>query len=153
MTGAGPAAGTASDAAVRFLAFAYRGSDPVFDAPLAQGHYRNPVLSGFHPDPTLCRAGDDYYLVSSSFACFPALPVMHSRDLVNWRPIGHVIDRETQLPFAGLGVSRGLFAPTASRELVTIYRLFTLDEAHSKETVPIAQEGCFENQTLEASNM
>ena len=49
----------------------------------AQG-YKNPVISGFHPDPSVCRVGDDYYLVTSSFEYFPGVPVFHSKDLINW---------------------------------------------------------------------
>src|SRR5258708_778550 len=47
--------------------------------------YRNPVIPGFHPDPSLCRVGDDYYLVTSTFEYFPGVPIFHSRDLVHWR--------------------------------------------------------------------
>jgi len=74
--------------------------------------YRNPILSGFYPDPSICRVGADFYLVTSSFAYFPGIPIFHSRDLVHWRQIGHVLDRASQLPLEGAGVSRGLFAPT-----------------------------------------
>ncbi|RZA30256.1 MAG: glycoside hydrolase family 43 protein, partial [Lysobacteraceae bacterium] len=91
--------------------FEYRGSDRVFDLPLPPGHYRNPVLAGFHPDPSITRAGDRFYLVSSSFAFFPGIPVFESTDLVHWKQIGNVIDRASQLDFDGLGVSRGVFAP------------------------------------------
>lgn len=55
--------------------------------------YDNPVIPGFHPDPSVCRVGDDYYLVCSSFECFPGLPLFHSRDLVHRRQIGNVLDR------------------------------------------------------------
>jgi alpha-N-arabinofuranosidase len=74
--------------------------------------YRNPILSGFYPDPSICRVGEDFYLVNSSFAYFPGLPVHHSRDLVRWEQIGNALDRPSQLPLEGAGVSRGLFAPT-----------------------------------------
>ena len=73
---------------------------------------QNPIMSGFYPDPSLCRVGDDFYLVNSTFAYFPGLPVFHSKDLVTWKQIGNAIDREGQLDFAGDGTSRGLFAPT-----------------------------------------
>jgi alpha-N-arabinofuranosidase len=56
--------------------------------------------------------GEFYYLVSSSFACFPGLPIFKSRDLCNWQQIGYVLDRPDQLDLEGHGVSRGLFAPT-----------------------------------------
>jgi len=74
--------------------------------------YRNPILPGFYPDPSICRVGGDFYLVNSSFAYFPGLPIHHSRDLVHWELIGHVLDRPSQLPLENAGVSRGLFAPT-----------------------------------------
>ncbi len=73
--------------------------------------YTNPILAGFHPDPSICRVGEDYYLVNSTFAYFPGIPVFHSRDLVNWKLIGYVIDRPDQLDYDSLGVSRGIFAP------------------------------------------
>jgi len=60
--------------------------------------YRNPVIPGFYSDPSVCRVGDDYYLVTSSFEYFPGVPVFHSKDLVNWEQIGHCIDRADQLP-------------------------------------------------------
>ncbi len=47
--------------------------------------YANPVLPGFHPDPSVCRVGADYYLVNSSMEYFPGVPIFHSRDLVHWR--------------------------------------------------------------------
>lgn len=83
--------------------------------------YTNPILAGFYPDPSACRVcatgasasgrGDDYYLVNSSFAYFPGIPVFHSKDLVNWKLIGYVIERPDQLNHDSLGVSRGIFAP------------------------------------------
>lgn len=73
---------------------------------------QNPILSGFYPDPSLCRVGEDFYLVNSTFAYFPGLPVFHSKDLVTWKQIGNAIDRKEQLDFSGDGTSRGLFAPT-----------------------------------------
>jgi alpha-N-arabinofuranosidase len=74
--------------------------------------FTNPVLAGFYPDPAICKAGDDYYLVTSTFAWYPGLPVLHSKDLVNWTTIGHVLDRPGQLNLDDAGVSRGLFAPS-----------------------------------------
>lgn len=73
---------------------------------------KNPILSGFYPDPSICAVNDDYYLVNSSFAYFPGLPVMHSKDLAHWEQIGNVLDRPSQLPLEDAGVSQGLFAPT-----------------------------------------
>jgi alpha-N-arabinofuranosidase len=73
---------------------------------------KNPVLPGCYPDPSICRVGDEYYLVNSSFEYFPGLPIHRSRDLVNWQLIGHVLDRPGQLPLDGVRPSGGLFAPT-----------------------------------------
>lgn len=74
--------------------------------------FQNPILPGFYPDPSICRVGEDYYLVTSSFAYFPGVPIFHSRDLVNWEQIGHVLDRPSQLPLDGQRITRGIFAPT-----------------------------------------
>ncbi|MFD0820216.1 family 43 glycosylhydrolase, partial [Micromonospora zhanjiangensis] len=77
------------------------------------GGYRNPVLPGFHPDPSVCRVGEDYYLVCSSFEYVPGVPIFHSRDLVAWRQIGNVLDRPGQLELpADTDASCGIFAPT-----------------------------------------
>lgn len=88
--------------------------------------YNNPILAGFYPDPSICRAGDDYYLVNSSFAYFPGLPLFHSKDLVNWKQIGHAMDRPEQLDHTGAGVSRGLFAPAISYHDGVFYIVCTL---------------------------
>jgi xylan 1,4-beta-xylosidase len=75
--------------------------------------YENPVIGGFHPDPSVCRVGEDYYLVCSSFEYFPGVPLFHSRDLVHWRQIGNVLDRPGQLDLpAGTRPSGGIYAPT-----------------------------------------
>src|SRR5688572_17163273 len=72
----------------------------------------NPVLPGFHPDPSICRAGDDYFLVTSSFEYAPGVPVFHSRNLVEWRLVGHALSRESQLELAQAKSSQGIYAPT-----------------------------------------
>lgn len=74
--------------------------------------FQNPILPGFYPDPSICRNDEDYYLVTSSFSYFPGVPIFHSRDLVHWEQIGHVLDRCSQLDLDGGGLSRGIFAPT-----------------------------------------
>lgn len=79
--------------------------------PTRAGSYRNPILPGFQPDPSIVRVGSDFYLVNSTFAWFPGIPVYHSRDLVHWRQIGNAIDRPAMLDFKGLGTSRAVFAP------------------------------------------
>lgn len=74
--------------------------------------YTNPVIPGFHPDPSICRVGDDYYLVTSSFEYFPGVPIFHSQDLVHWQQIGHCLTTKAQLPLAGAWYSGGIYAPT-----------------------------------------
>lgn len=72
----------------------------------------NPILPGCHPDPSVCRVGEEYFLVTSTFEYLPGLPVMRSKDLVHWETIGHAIDRPGMLDFDGLRSSSGLYAPT-----------------------------------------
>jgi xylan 1,4-beta-xylosidase len=72
----------------------------------------NPILPGCHPDPSICRVGQDYYLVTSTFEYFPGLPVFHSTDLAHWDLVGHVVSRPDQLDYEGIASSGGLFAPT-----------------------------------------
>jgi beta-xylosidase len=73
----------------------------------------NPVIPGFHPDPSVCRVGPDYYLACSSFEYFPGVPLFHSRDLVHWRQLRNVLDRPEQLRLpAGTTSSGGIYAPT-----------------------------------------
>ena len=67
----------------------------------AQG-YKNPVLPGFHSDPSVCRAGDDFYLVNSTFQYFPGVPVFHSKDLIHWEQVGNCLTRSSQLDLSGL---------------------------------------------------
>lgn len=75
--------------------------------------YQNPVITGCYPDPSICRVGEDYYLVNSTFEFFPGVPVSHSRDLVHWKTIGHCITRNSQLKlFEGNMNNTGIFAPT-----------------------------------------
>ncbi len=76
------------------------------------GTFHNPILTGFHPDPSICRAGDDFYLVNSTFEYFPGLPIYHSRDLVHWEQIGNALNRPSQLPLNGATDFGGLYAPT-----------------------------------------
>ncbi|MGB3008405.1 MAG: glycoside hydrolase family 43 protein [Chitinophagaceae bacterium] len=74
----------------------------------------NPILKGFYPDPSIVQVESDYYLINSTFSYFPGIPVFHSRDLKNWKQIGNVIDRTSQLDFMGERMTRGLFAPAIS---------------------------------------
>ena len=88
--------------------------------------FRNPVIPGFHPDPSVCRVGDDYYLVTSSFEWFPGVPVFHSRDLVHWRQLGHVLDRPSQLGLDGVRPSGGIYAATIRHHRGVFYVVTTL---------------------------
>jgi len=76
-------------------------------------NYNNPILTGFYPDPSICKVEDDYYIVNSSFEYFPGIPVFHSKNLINWKQIGHCITRNNQLILKkGHPNGAGLYAPT-----------------------------------------
>jgi xylan 1,4-beta-xylosidase len=108
-----PAAGTDAGARASFAWVSYTGHDPVEQSlPVTPAEYRNPVIPGFQPDPSVVRVLDDYYLVNSSFAFFPGIPIYHSRDLVNWEQLGNAFDRPSQFNLSGLGIARAIFAPT-----------------------------------------
>ena len=89
------------------------------------GEVHNPLLSGFYPDPSICRAGEDYYLATSTFAYVPGVPIFHSRDLMNWNRIGHALEREEQLRLEGAGMSEGIFAPCIRYEDGVYYIIST----------------------------
>ncbi len=74
--------------------------------------YTNPILPGFYPDPSICRVGEDYYMVTSTFEYFPGVPIFHSRDMINWKQIGHCLTRQSQLDLIGSKSSGGIYAPT-----------------------------------------
>lgn len=86
---------------------------------------KNPILSGFYPDPSICAVGDDYYLVNSSFVYFPGLPLMHSKDLAHWEQIGNVLENADVLHFDNGEVSQGMFAPTIRYYKGTFYVVCT----------------------------
>lgn len=95
-----------------FSNFTYTGEDAVYgDNPLKPGEFYSPILQGCYPDPSITRKGGDYYLVNSSFSMFPGVPIFHSKDLVNWTQLGHVLDRESQLKVQTAGISAGIYAP------------------------------------------
>lgn len=75
---------------------------------------RNPIIPGFHPDPSIVRVEDDYYIVNSTFEWFPGVPVHHSRDLKHWRHIGHILTRRSLLDLSGVADSAGVWAPSLS---------------------------------------
>lgn len=90
--------------------------------------YENPILRGFHPDPSICRVGGDYYLVVSSFEYFPGLPIYHSVDLVNWKQIGNCLQRAEEFPLLEVGDSGGVWAPTIRWHGGTFYVTATLEK-------------------------
>lgn len=95
-----------------FSQFTYQGNDKIYkENPLAADEFYTPILQGCYPDPSITRKGNDYYLVNSSFAMFPGVPIFHSTDLVNWKQIGHVLDRKSQLKVEDCGISMGVYAP------------------------------------------
>jgi len=91
----------------------------------AFAQYKNPIIPGFHPDPSICRVGDDYYIVNSSFQYFPGVPIYHSKDLVHWQLVGNVLDRESQLPLKGASSWLGIYAPTLRYHNGTYYMITT----------------------------
>jgi xylan 1,4-beta-xylosidase len=96
-----------------FTRFVYQGDDEIYkNHPLEPDEFYTPVLQGCYPDPSITRKGNDYFMVASSFAMFPGVPVFHSTDLVNWKQIGHVLDRTSQLKVQNTGISAGIYAPT-----------------------------------------
>jgi len=95
--------------------------------------FHNPILPGCYPDPSICRVGDDFYLVTSTFEYFPGLPIFHSRDLVHWRQIGHVLDRVSQLVLDDIHPSGGLYAPTIRHHNGTFYVINTLVGGKTKQ--------------------
>lgn len=104
--------GTAQKNAPVFSKVVYSGNDKVYNEnPLEEDELYNPILQGTYPDPSIARKGDDYYLVASSFSMFPGVPIFHSKDLVNWKQIGHVLDRKSQLKVHDSGISMGIYAP------------------------------------------
>lgn len=109
----GSQASAAAQDRAEFLWMQYEGSNPAEDAvPLRKNEFRNPILPGFAPDPSIVRVGSDFYVVNSSFGWFPGLPIYHSRDLVNWRQIGNAITSTDDFKLPSVGINRGIFAPT-----------------------------------------
>nr|WP_319997739.1 glycoside hydrolase family 43 protein [uncultured Draconibacterium sp.] len=95
-----------------FSNFVYQGDDDVYkNYPLAEDEFYNPILQGCYPDPAITRKGDDYYLVCSSFAMFPGVPIFHSKDLVNWTDLGGVLDNPETFDTHDCGISAGVYAP------------------------------------------
>ncbi|MBU5672221.1 glycoside hydrolase family 43 protein [Paenibacillus brevis] len=92
--------------------------------------YNNPVIKGFYPDPSICKADGTYYLVCSSFQYFPGVPIFESKDLINWKQIGHCLTRESQIQLGQVGSSGGVFAPTIRHHNGRFYMTTTNDTTH-----------------------
>ncbi|MBN1525778.1 MAG: glycoside hydrolase family 43 protein [Spirochaetales bacterium] len=88
--------------------------------------YHNPILRGFYPDPSIVRVHDDFFMVNSTFEYFPAIVISHSKDMVNWRTIGHALTRNDQIDLTGIEDSHGFWAPDISFHDGTFYIFVTL---------------------------
>ena len=85
----------------------------VWDPDLGNGMYKNPVLFADYSDPDAIAVGEDYYLTASSFNCIPGLPILHSKDLVNWEIIGHALNRQQpDSLFSKPQHGKGVWAPS-----------------------------------------
>ena len=98
----------------------------------------NPILAGFYPDPSICRVEDDFYMVTSSFAYYPGIPIFHSKNLAQWEQIGHVLDRPTQLRLNPYDISGGIYAPTI-RYHKGVYYVITTNVSYGGNFIVTAQ--------------
>lgn len=92
--------------------------------------YKNPVISGFYPDPSVCKADGKYYMVCSTFQYFPGVTLFESSDLINWEQIGHCLTRESQIMLNKINSSGGVFAPTIRYNNGRFYMVTTNDTTH-----------------------
>ncbi|MFT3738157.1 MAG: glycoside hydrolase family 43 protein [Breznakibacter sp.] len=97
----------------KFDYFSYKGEDDYYTQNPLPGndYFYNPILPGWYSDPSICANGEDYFMVTSTFSYFPGVPLFHSKDLVNWKQVNYVLDRESQLSLDGQRTSGGIFAP------------------------------------------
>jgi len=96
-----------------FKYFTYEGNDPYFDpSKLTKGKMWNPILQGSHPGASICRKGNDYYMVAATYSMYPAIPIYHSTDLVNWQIINFALPTEHQYLNASLRSNEGIYPPT-----------------------------------------
>lgn len=111
--------------------------------------FENPIIRGFHPDPSICAVGKDFYLVNSTFSYFPGIPIFHSTDLVHWEQIGNTIDRESQVDLTETADSEGIYAPTI-RFYQNKYYIISSNEAHGGTFVITAEnpEGPWSDPTF-----
>lgn len=90
---------------------------------------QNPILRGFHPDPSIVRVGEDYYLATSTFEWWPGVRLHHSRDLVHWELIDYPLNRISQLDLRGVGPSQGIWAPCLTWDKGVFYLVYTVVKA------------------------
>ncbi|MFM6975538.1 MAG: family 43 glycosylhydrolase, partial [Sphingobacteriaceae bacterium] len=94
------------------LALTAQQTSKVWVSDLGNGNYKNPVLNADYSDPDAIRVGDDFYLTASSFDAVPGLPILHSKDLVNWTLIGHALKRQPPFEhFSKTQHGNGVWAP------------------------------------------
>ena len=89
----------------------------------------NPILRGFHPDPSVIRVGEDYYIATSTFEWWPGVRIHHSRDLIDWELVGYPLTRISQLDLRGVGPSQGVWAPCLTYDNGTFYLVYTVVRA------------------------
>ena len=99
---------------------------------MAVAHLHNPVLPGFEPDPSILRVGDDYYIATSTFEWYPGVRLHHSRDLVNWRPIGGALRTLEQLDLRGVPDSGGIWAPDLSYVDGEFHLVYTIVDSYAE---------------------
>jgi xylan 1,4-beta-xylosidase len=87
---------------------------------------QNPILKGFHPDPSIIRVEDDYYIATSTFEWWPGVRLHHSRDLIHWELIEYPLNRVSQLDLKGVGASQGIWAPCLTYDNGVFYLLYTV---------------------------
>src|SRR5690554_4724849 len=87
--------------------------------------YKNPIIRGFNPDPSICRVDKEFYLVTSTFEYFPGVPIYYSENLVDWELINHWLNRDSQLNLRDCSNSGGIFAPTIRHHKGIFYMITT----------------------------
>lgn len=93
--------------------------------------YKNPILRGMYPDPSVCRANDKYYMACSTFQYFPSVPIFESDDMINWKQIGHCLTRDSQVDLANSSTCGGIYAPTIRYHEGRFYMVTTEATTHT----------------------
>lgn len=116
----------------------------------SDGKFRNPIIPGFNPDPSIVRVGSDYFLVTSTFEYYPGVPIYHSTDLLRWKLIGHVLTRPSQLQMRTVEPSGGVWAPTLRYHHQRRRFYVSVGITHRfrpKEWVSVAGTPCFRDRS------